>query len=177
MALVKRTNLTRTSSSHDDDAAFSPHRRLAGSRAAGDRGNGNDDTASVAANSALAEAQKRKARTFARQQKAAERIAAATSQLASGITEASAAAIEMGKAADQIASGAEEAAGASQQSLKAVNAWSGADPQGEGECRCFGRQDRGATDRDRRRRPADRQFHSGYRPHHRAAGMIGQDVG
>ncbi len=34
------------------------------------------------------EAQKRKTRTFARQQKAAERIAAATSELASGITEA-----------------------------------------------------------------------------------------
>ena len=76
---------------------------------------------SLAANSALAEAQKRKARTFARQQKAAERIAAATSELASGITEAASAATEMRKAADQIASGAEEAAGASQQSLKAVN--------------------------------------------------------
>ena len=68
----------------------------------------------------LAEAQKRKARTFARQQKAAERIAAATSQLASGIAEGSAAAEEMRKASEQIASGAEEAAGAAQQSLKAV---------------------------------------------------------
>jgi hypothetical protein len=127
MALVKRTNLARTSSGHDDDAAISPHRRLGPvaprETANGHAANGHDDSgiASVAANSALAEAQKRKARTFARQQKAAERIAAATSQLASGITEASAAAIEMGKAADQIASGAEEAAGASQQSLKAVN--------------------------------------------------------
>lgn len=35
-----------------------------------------------------AEAEKRKARTFARQQKATERIAAATTQLSSGITEA-----------------------------------------------------------------------------------------
>jgi methyl-accepting chemotaxis protein len=122
MALVKRTNLTRTSGSHDDDAPVSPHRRL-GAVAPREIANGHDDTgaANGAANAALAEAQKRKARTFARQQKAAERIAAATSQLASGITEASAAAIEMGKAADQIASGAEEAAGASQQSLKAVN--------------------------------------------------------
>ena len=51
----------------------------------------------------LAEAQKRKARTFARQQKAAERIAAATSQLASGIAEAAAAAEELRKASDQIA--------------------------------------------------------------------------
>jgi methyl-accepting chemotaxis protein len=68
-----------------------------------------------------AEAQKRKARTFARQQKAAERIAAATNQLASGITEAASAAEEMRRASDQIASGAEEAAGAAQQSLKAVS--------------------------------------------------------
>ena len=67
------------------------------------------------------EAQKRKTRTFARQQKAAERIAAATSELASGITEAASAAEELRKAAEQIASGAEEAAGAAQQSLKAVN--------------------------------------------------------
>jgi methyl-accepting chemotaxis protein len=68
----------------------------------------------------LAEAQKRKARTFARQQKAAERVAAATSQLASGIAEAASAAEELRKAAEQIASGAEEAAGAAQQSMKAV---------------------------------------------------------
>jgi methyl-accepting chemotaxis protein len=67
------------------------------------------------------EAQKRKTRTFARQQKAAERIAAATSELASGITEAASASEELRKAADQIAAGAEEAASASQQSLKAVN--------------------------------------------------------
>lgn len=69
----------------------------------------------------LAEAQKRKARTFARQQKAAERIAAATTELASGIAEAASASEELRKAAEQIASGAEEAAGAAQQSMKAVN--------------------------------------------------------
>ncbi|MDR3517434.1 MAG: methyl-accepting chemotaxis protein [Azospirillaceae bacterium] len=68
----------------------------------------------------LAEAQKRKARTFARQQKAAERIAAATSQLASGIAEATSAAEELRKASEQIAQGAEEAAGAAQESQKAV---------------------------------------------------------
>ncbi|MBK1665438.1 chemotaxis protein [Rhodospirillum rubrum] len=68
----------------------------------------------------LAEAQKRKARTFARQQKAAERVAAATSQLASGLAEAASAAEELRKASEQIASGAEEAAGAAQQSMKAV---------------------------------------------------------
>jgi methyl-accepting chemotaxis protein len=68
----------------------------------------------------VAEAQKRKARTFARQQKAAERIAAATAELASGIAEAASAAEELRKACEQIASGAEEAAGAAQQSMKAV---------------------------------------------------------
>jgi methyl-accepting chemotaxis protein len=79
----------------------------------------------LGASSALAEAQKRKARTFARQQKAAERIAAATAQLASGISEASAAAEEMRKASEQIAAGAAEAASAAQQSLKAVNKGAG----------------------------------------------------
>jgi methyl-accepting chemotaxis protein len=68
----------------------------------------------------LAEAQKRKARTFARQQKASERIAAATSQLASGIAESASAAEELRKASEQIAQGAEEAAGAAQESQKAV---------------------------------------------------------
>ncbi|MDR3514214.1 MAG: methyl-accepting chemotaxis protein [Azospirillaceae bacterium] len=79
-----------------------------------------EDIGAAGGSKLLAEAQKRKARTFARQQKAAERIAAATSQLASGIAEASAAAEELRKAAEQIASGAEEAAGAAQESMKAV---------------------------------------------------------
>ncbi|MBF0307245.1 MAG: methyl-accepting chemotaxis protein [Alphaproteobacteria bacterium] len=70
---------------------------------------------------ASAEAQKRKARTFARQQQAAERIAAATTQLASGVTEAVSAAEELKKAMEQIAAGAEEASGAAQQSLRTVN--------------------------------------------------------
>ena len=68
----------------------------------------------------VAEAQKRKARTFARQQKASERIAAATSQLSSGIAESASAAEELRKASEQIAQGAEEAAGAAQESQKAV---------------------------------------------------------
>jgi hypothetical protein len=121
-ALTKRSNLDRTSSGHDEDAPGAPHRRLgAGAHQDAPPVHADGTIVSLAANSALAEAQKRKARTFARQQKAAERIAAATSELASGITEASAAATEMRKASDQIASGAEEAAGASQESLKAVN--------------------------------------------------------
>ncbi|WP_134499805.1 methyl-accepting chemotaxis protein [Microvirga pakistanensis] len=55
-----------------------------------------------------------------RKQKAAERIGAATEELASGVAEASSAAEELRRAMEQIASGAEEAAGASQQSLSAV---------------------------------------------------------
>ncbi|CCG42343.1 methyl-accepting chemotaxis protein [Magnetospirillum molischianum] len=86
---------------------------------------GLDDDAGVAGvgNSSrlVAEAQKRKARTFARQQKVAERVAAATSELASGIAEATSAAEELRKASDQIAAGAEEAANAAQESLKAVS--------------------------------------------------------
>jgi methyl-accepting chemotaxis protein len=78
-----------------------------------DHGNGNGTKL-------VAEAQKRKARTFARQQKASERIAAATSQLSSGIAESATAAEELRKASEQIAQGAEEAAGAAQESQKAV---------------------------------------------------------
>lgn len=66
-----------------------------------------------------AEAQRKKARTLAKQQQAAERIAAATGQLASGINEASSAAEELKRASDQIAAGAEEASGAAQESLAA----------------------------------------------------------
>lgn len=70
-------------------------------------------------NAREAEAQRKKARTLAKQQQAAERIAAATSQLSSGINEASSAAEELKRAADQIATGAEEASGAAQESLAA----------------------------------------------------------
>jgi methyl-accepting chemotaxis protein len=56
----------------------------------------------------------------ARHSKASERIAAATDQLASGLSEASAAAEELRRAMEQIASGAEEAAGASQEQLSAI---------------------------------------------------------
>ena len=66
-----------------------------------------------------AEAQRKKARTLAKQQQAAERIAAATGQLSSGINEAASAAEELKRAADQIATGAEEASGAAQESLAA----------------------------------------------------------
>jgi methyl-accepting chemotaxis protein len=80
----------------------------------------NREPASVNQLGRLNEENRRRARTFAKQQKAAERIAAATTQLASGVAEASAAAEELRKAMEQIASGAEEAAGASEQSQRAV---------------------------------------------------------
>ena len=80
----------------------------------------NHDEVSIGGRKLLADAQKRKAKTFARQQKAAERVAAATSELASGIAEAASAAEELRKAVEQIGTGSEEASGASQQSLKAI---------------------------------------------------------
>jgi methyl-accepting chemotaxis protein len=52
--------------------------------------------------------------------KISERIAAATEELASGLTQASAAAEELRRAMEQIATGAEEAAGGSQQQLAAI---------------------------------------------------------
>jgi len=73
-----------------------------------------------------AEAQRKKARTLAKQQQAAERIAAATGQLASGIGEASSAAEELKRASDQIATGAEEASSAAQESLEAFQLAGGA---------------------------------------------------
>ncbi|MDD2727912.1 methyl-accepting chemotaxis protein [Malikia sp.] len=66
-----------------------------------------------------ADAQRKRARTLAKQQQVAERIAAASAQLSSGINEASAASEELKSASDQIAAGAEEAAGAAQESLAA----------------------------------------------------------
>src|SRR4051794_39002011 len=54
------------------------------------------------------------------QGRVAERLAAATEELASGLTEASAAAEELRRAMEQIASGASEAAGASQEQLQAI---------------------------------------------------------
>jgi methyl-accepting chemotaxis protein len=73
-----------------------------------------------AAGTVPGEAQRKRARTFARQQKIAERVAGATSELASGITEATSAAGQLSKAMEQIATAAEQASGSAQQSLGAV---------------------------------------------------------
>jgi methyl-accepting chemotaxis protein len=73
-----------------------------------------------------AEANRKRARTLAKQQQAAERVASASAQLSAGINESSSAAEELKRASDQIASGAEEAAGAAQQSLAAITQVSGA---------------------------------------------------
>jgi methyl-accepting chemotaxis protein len=64
-----------------------------------------------------------KARTngsASRHQTIAERVAAATEQLASGLTQASAATTELSRSMAQIASGAEEAAGAAQEQSAAI---------------------------------------------------------
>ncbi len=71
-------------------------------------------------NSVQAEMQRKRVRTFARQQKVAERVAAATAEMASGISESASAAQQLRKSMEQITAGAEEAAGAAQQSLGAV---------------------------------------------------------
>ncbi|QNU66136.1 hypothetical protein EHE19_014805 [Ruminiclostridium herbifermentans] len=62
-----------------------------------------------------------KARTLAKQQQLAERIAVATEQLASGIEEASSAAEELGATMQQIAKGANEASSAAEESRAAIN--------------------------------------------------------
>ncbi|KIZ39814.1 MULTISPECIES: methyl-accepting chemotaxis protein [Rhodopseudomonas] len=62
-----------------------------------------------------------KAGTMSQADRVAERIAAATEQLASGLTQASAAAEELQGSMQQIAAGADEAAGASQEQLSAIS--------------------------------------------------------
>ncbi|WP_377298517.1 methyl-accepting chemotaxis protein [Rhizobium sp. SGZ-381] len=59
-------------------------------------------------------------RSRMRQQKAAERLGAATEELSTGVAEAASAAEQLRRALEQIASGAEEAAGAVHESLSAT---------------------------------------------------------
>ncbi|OLP61808.1 chemotaxis protein [Xaviernesmea oryzae] len=66
-----------------------------------------------------ADQQRKRARTLAKQQQAAERIATATAEISAGVNEAAAASEELKRASDQIASGAAEAASAAQESLVA----------------------------------------------------------
>jgi methyl-accepting chemotaxis protein len=73
-----------------------------------------------------AEAQCKRARTLAKQQQAAEHIAAATGQLASGIGQASSAAEELKRASDPITTGAEETSSAAQESPEAFQQVGGA---------------------------------------------------
>ena len=67
-----------------------------------------------------AEEMRRRARTVARQQQVAERLAAASAQLSSNVTDASAAAEELSASMKQISSGAEQAASASEESMAAM---------------------------------------------------------
>src|SRR5688572_19844651 len=82
-------------------------RSLMKTTALGSRGNGRPAPAPPAA---AAKARPAKSDGPSRMQKIEERIAAATEELAAGITEAASAAEELRRAMEQIASGAEEAA-------------------------------------------------------------------
>ena len=85
--------------------------------------NGKTKIPVIAAKAASSPAPKTVARTNGTKPSKAtitERVAAATEQLASGITESSAAAEELRRSMEQIAAGAEEAAGASQEQLAAI---------------------------------------------------------
>ena len=64
--------------------------------------------------------QRAKARTSAKRQQAAERIAASTEQLASGVTESKGAAEQLALAMEQIASGATQASSGAEQSQQAA---------------------------------------------------------
>lgn len=82
--------------------------------------------------SRLADENRRNVRTHARQQKAAERIASATAELAAGVSEASSAADQLRKAVSLIAAGAEQASTASEQSRRAVTGIASAMGQAKG---------------------------------------------
>ena len=69
-----------------------------------------------------ADANKRRARSMARQQQAAERIAAATAELSSGISEASSASELLKHTMNEIAAGAEEASSVAQNSQSTMSA-------------------------------------------------------
>ena len=98
MALAKRAQL--------DTAAASP------------RG---AETTAMSRLSRVAADNRKTVRTHARQQKAAERIASATGQLAAGVAQSASAAEELRKAMESIAAGAEEASAASEESRRAVS--------------------------------------------------------
>jgi len=63
-----------------------------------------------------------RARTLAKQQQAAERIASSTAELTRGVAEATEAARQLESSVQEIASGAEESSSGCQESLSAVNA-------------------------------------------------------
>lgn len=67
-----------------------------------------------------AEEQRRRARTLAKQQQAAEKIASAAVQMARGVTEAATARDQLSTATQEIAAGAEQSSSASQESLAAM---------------------------------------------------------
>lgn len=79
----------------------------------------NAQRSSSASSSHDVEAQRKKARTFAKQQQAAERIAAAASELASSVTETAASTRELKRNGEQISVAAKNAASNSEQVLKA----------------------------------------------------------
>ncbi|MGA2042526.1 MAG: methyl-accepting chemotaxis protein [Roseiarcus sp.] len=76
--------------------------------------------------SRVAEDSRRTLRSHARQQKAAERIASATAELASGISGSASAAEELRKAMELIAAGSEQASSASEVSRRAITSIAGA---------------------------------------------------
>ena len=104
MALVKKSKLTvGTAPPPSDPLVPAPGRPTARSPARNGQQNG--ATRRVAARP---------------QDKVSERLAAATEELASGLSEAAAAAEELRRSMEQIASGASQAAGASQEQLAAI---------------------------------------------------------
>ncbi len=114
MALVKKENLNGAGPDRGVLATQALAERRPAAKPRASSGDG--------ANSREADARKRAARTYARQQQAAERIAAASIQLAGGVTEASEALDLLQSAMTQISAGAEQASSAAQQSLHNVGA-------------------------------------------------------
>lgn len=109
MALLKSTSTTPSASSPAQD----PSREDWGSQGRGAPARG------AAAKSSV-DQKRQRARTMAKQQQAAERIASASMELSASVAEAGAATEELAKAMQQIAAGATQAASASEESAAAT---------------------------------------------------------
>ena len=112
-----------------------------------------------------------------RNQKIEERIAAASDELASGITQSASAAEELRRAMEQIATGAEEAAAASQETLAAANSTAATLAQARDRAVDGARPDRCAAKAHCRQLERNQRMGEQHQDEWRAPGGVGRRHG